>query len=69
MEFRILGPLEVAERSQPLPVAGARQAALLALLLLHGNEVVSSDRLVEELWAGRRPSARRTRRLTAARRW
>ena len=52
MESRILGPLEVAEGSRPIPVAGARQGALLALLLLHGNEVVSSNRLLEELWGG-----------------
>jgi class 3 adenylate cyclase len=52
MEFRILGPLEVAEGSQQIPVVGARQGALLALLLLHGNEVASSDRLLEELWGG-----------------
>jgi class 3 adenylate cyclase len=52
MEFRILGPLEVAEGSRPIPVAGARRGALLALLLLHGNEVVSRDRLLEDLWGG-----------------
>jgi class 3 adenylate cyclase len=52
MEFRILGPLEVAEGSRQIPVVGARQGALLALLLLHGNEVSSSDRLLEELWGG-----------------
>ena len=52
MEFRILGPLEVAERARQIPIPGGRQGALLALLLLHGNEVVSSDRLLDELWAG-----------------
>ena len=52
MEFRILGPLEVAEGSRQIPVVGARQGALLALLLLHGNEVAPSDRLLEELWGG-----------------
>ena len=34
-----------------LPLGGAKQRALLAVLLLHADEVVSSDRLIEELWA------------------
>ena len=34
----------------PLDVAGQRQRGLLALLLLHANQVVSSSRLIEELW-------------------
>ena len=50
MEFRILGPLEVLEGDRPLPLPGPRQRSLLALLLLHANEVVSSDRLIDELW-------------------
>ena len=50
MEFRILGPLEVVERERVLPLGGARQRALLALLLTRANEVVSADRLIEELW-------------------
>ena len=52
MDFRILGPLEVAKGSEPVPVPGARQGALLAFLLLHGNEVVPTDRLLDELWHG-----------------
>jgi class 3 adenylate cyclase/tetratricopeptide (TPR) repeat protein len=50
MEFRILGPLEVLEGNRPVPVGGARQRALLAILVTRANEVVSTDRLVEELW-------------------
>ena len=50
MEFLLLGPLEVIEGGRKLPLGGTKQRALLALLLLHGNEVVSSDRLVEALW-------------------
>src|SRR5215211_2145968 len=50
MDFRILGPLEVYDGDRPLRLAGARQRALLALLLLHANEVVSRDRLIDELW-------------------
>jgi DNA-binding SARP family transcriptional activator len=50
MEFRLLGPLEVRDENRPLPLGGAKQRALLAVLLLNANEVVSRDRLVDELW-------------------
>ena len=50
MEFRILGPLEVALDGHLLPLGGARQRALLAHLLLHANEIVSTESLVDDLW-------------------
>jgi DNA-binding SARP family transcriptional activator len=50
MEFRILGPLEVLDGDRTLGLSGQRQRSLLALLLLHANQVVSSGRLIEELW-------------------
>src|SRR6266446_1573463 len=50
MEFRILGPLEVREEGRVLRLGGPKQRALLASLLLHANEVVSRDRLIDELW-------------------
>jgi YVTN family beta-propeller protein len=56
LEFRILGPLELVEDGHPVEIAGRRQRALLANLLLHANEVVSSDRLIDGLW-GERPPA------------
>jgi DNA-binding SARP family transcriptional activator/ABC-type transport system substrate-binding protein len=55
MEFRLLGPLEVLRDGRVLAVGGAKQRALLALLLLHANEVVSRDRLIDELWSERQP--------------
>jgi DNA-binding SARP family transcriptional activator len=56
MDFRILGPLEVtADRGDRLALTGQRQRALLALLLLHRNEVVPSEQLVEGLWEGEPP--------------
>jgi len=55
MEFRILGPLEVAEGERQLPVSGTRERALLAILLIHAGEVVSADRLIEELWGSDLP--------------
>jgi DNA-binding SARP family transcriptional activator/tetratricopeptide (TPR) repeat protein len=55
MEFRILGPLEVwAEGDRKLDLAG-KQRALLAILLLHANKAVSTDRLIDELWDGEPP--------------
>jgi len=56
VEFRILGPLEVREQGRSLPLGGAKQRALLAILLLHPNEVVSTDRLIDGLWGERPPS-------------
>lgn len=56
MEFRILGPVEVADGGRTVEVGGHKQRALLALLLLHANEVVSTDRLVEELWGDELPA-------------
>jgi len=50
MEFRILGPLEVADGDRQVHVGGTREHALLAILLIHAGEVVSADRLIEELW-------------------
>src|SRR5712692_6527283 len=50
MEFRILGPLEVIADGQALDLGGQKQRALLTVLLLHANEVVSADRLIEALW-------------------
>jgi DNA-binding SARP family transcriptional activator len=50
MDYRILGPLEVLAPDGPVPLGGAKQRALLAVLLLHANEVVSTDRLIDALW-------------------
>jgi DNA-binding SARP family transcriptional activator/pimeloyl-ACP methyl ester carboxylesterase len=52
VEFRVLGPLEVTADGQPLEVGGARTRAVLAVLLVNANQVVSADWLAEELWPG-----------------
>jgi DNA-binding SARP family transcriptional activator/tetratricopeptide (TPR) repeat protein len=57
MEFRLLGPLEVLSEGQPVPIGGARQRGVLALLLLAPNEVVSTDRLIDEVWGHRPPKS------------
>jgi len=54
MDFRILGPIEAIDGDRPLALGGTKQRALLGMLLLHAGEVVSSDRLIDELWPGER---------------
>jgi DNA-binding SARP family transcriptional activator len=60
VEFRILGSLEVLENGHQVPLRGSEQRALLASLLLHANEVVSRDRLIDELWGASPPDTART---------
>ena len=57
VDFRILGPLEVTDQGREPAIATGKQRALLAILLLHANEVVSSDRLIEELWGDQPPAS------------
>jgi DNA-binding SARP family transcriptional activator len=56
IEFRILGPLEASTDGRLLPLGSPRQRALLALLLVHANETVARDRLIDELWAESTPA-------------
>jgi YVTN family beta-propeller protein len=55
MEFRVLGPLEIADNGRTLPLGTGRQLALVALLLVNRNTVVPSERIVDELWEGSPP--------------
>jgi len=57
VEFRILGPLEVVSDGRVVPLGARKPRALLVILLLRANEPVASDRLIEEIWAGRAPSS------------
>ena len=50
MEVRLLGPLELADGGRSIAYGGARQRAVLALLVLHANQVVASERVLMELW-------------------
>ena len=56
MEFRVLGPLEAVAEGRVVALNAAKQRALLAILLVHANELVSSDRLIDDLWGGRPPA-------------
>ena len=60
LEFRILGPLEVADAGEPVQLHGQKQRALLALLLLEPNRVVSTDRIIDSLWGEEPPKTAAT---------
>jgi DNA-binding SARP family transcriptional activator len=55
MDFRILGPLEVEADARVLPIGGRQPRALLTILLLDANRIVSRDRLMEALWGDEPP--------------
>ncbi|ELP71285.1 BTAD domain-containing putative transcriptional regulator [Streptomyces turgidiscabies] len=50
MQFRLLGPLEVENDGDLVDLGGRRQRAVLAYLLLHANQVVSTTQLLSALW-------------------
>ena len=54
-EFRVLGPLEVIRGQQRLPLGSPKQRALLGLLVVHANEPIPRERLIEELWGDAAP--------------
>ena len=64
MRFRILGPVEVCDGDRTVALGSEKQRALLAILLLHPNEVVSADQLIDDLW-GERPPPTALRTLQA----
>lgn len=55
VEFRVLGALEVMADGRAVDLGPPKQRALLAILILHANEVVPVDRLIDELWGDRAP--------------
>jgi DNA-binding SARP family transcriptional activator/streptogramin lyase len=56
LTYRILGPVEVVRGTTPLQLGGAKQRALLAVLLVHANEVVPRDRLIDDVWGDDPPA-------------
>src|SRR3954447_4132839 len=57
LDFLLLGPLEVLSGGRPLGLRSPKQRALLTLLLLHANEVVASERLIDDLWPDKPPGS------------
>jgi predicted ATPase/DNA-binding SARP family transcriptional activator len=66
LDFRVLGPLEVICDGRPLALGGARRRALLALLVLEAGELVTTERIVEEVWQGGRGDASRSVQVYAS---
>jgi DNA-binding SARP family transcriptional activator/tetratricopeptide (TPR) repeat protein len=57
MEFRVLGRLEVVDDGRAVPVERQRARAVLAFLLLHANEPVSAELLIDEVWGPEPPKS------------
>jgi DNA-binding SARP family transcriptional activator/streptogramin lyase len=57
VEFRLLGPFEVVVGGQSADLGGAKQRALLAMLAIHANQVISVDSLIDGLWGDRAPDS------------
>ena len=57
IEFRVLGPLEAFVGEQPVSLGGPKQLTVLALLLLRAHEVVSVQRLIDEVWGDLPPQS------------
>lgn len=59
MRYRLLGPLEVRHHGTEVPLGGVRRRAVLGMLLLHRNETVSTDTLIDAVYAGVPPRTAR----------
>src|ERR687892_146320 len=55
VEFLLLGPLEARYRQRPLRLGSIKHRMILAKLLLHANQVVSTDELIEAVWGEEPP--------------
>lgn len=59
LEYRILGPIQVASDNHQIRVVGLRSQRILAMLLLNSNRIVPVDRLVDAAWDEDPPSTAR----------
>lgn len=57
MEIRLLGRFDVLVQGTEVPLGGHRQRAVLAVLTVHANEILSVDRLIDEVWGGEPPAS------------
>jgi YVTN family beta-propeller protein len=60
LQFRVLGRLEASRNGEPIELGTRKQRAVLALLLLSANRVVSTERLIDELWGSSPPESARS---------
>ena len=59
MDFRILGPLHISRDGHQLGLGGHRQKVLVCVLLLHANEVMSAEQIIDVLWGETAPATAR----------
>ena len=59
MDFRILGPLHISRDGRQLGLGGHRQKVVVCLLLLHANEVISAEQIIDVLWGEAAPATAR----------
>jgi serine/threonine protein kinase/ABC-type glycerol-3-phosphate transport system substrate-binding protein len=59
MRFKVLGPLQVTGAEGPIPLGGPKQRAVLAHLLVHANELLPAEALIDEVWGDEPPEAAR----------
>jgi len=57
IEFRVLGPLEAVDHGGARSLGAPRQRALVAALIIHRGQSVSTDRLIDALWGERPPAS------------
>lgn len=57
IELRVLGSLEAVDQGRLLALGSPQQRTLLAVLLVHRGEAVSSDRLIDALWGEYAPAS------------
>jgi DNA-binding SARP family transcriptional activator/class 3 adenylate cyclase len=55
IDFFLLGPLEARQRERPLRLGSIKHRMLLAKLLLHPNQVVSTEELIVAVWGEEPP--------------
>jgi DNA-binding SARP family transcriptional activator len=60
VEYDLLGPLEVRSDGRTIAVGHGKQRALLAVLALNAGRVVSTERLIDELWGDEPPATATT---------
>ena len=55
VRISVLGPVRAWVGGEPVDLAGPKQRSVLVRLVLAHGDVVSVDRLIEDLWAGEPP--------------
>jgi DNA-binding SARP family transcriptional activator len=51
VRFRLLGPMEISVRGEPIVLPGAAERALLAQLVLLPGRTIPASMLVDRLWS------------------